>query len=501
MALLLCAPAFAEPAAEPPAPEDWALHGQATFIEQYHPAFRSAYRGANSLDPGSRGNETVNITAYGGARLWDGGEAWADLEMDQGFGLSDTLGVAAFTNGEGSKVGKAIPYLRLHRLFFRQSFDLGGEAKALESQANQLAGSRTEDSLVVTLGKFSPTDIFDTNLYAHDPSHDFLNWGMIDAAPWDYAADAWGYSYGGAAEWTVANWTVRGDCSTCLRIPNGTELTRGFGQYQLDEGSRAAVHAFHPGWQHQAVGFCQPRAAGRLQRCGCAVAGHSQACRHRRRAARRLEARHVAEPTWQQGLTDDLGAFARATWDDGSKEGDDFTDMTNSVSAGLSLKGASWDRKEDTVGLALETGGISKAAQRFFAAGGLEHPDRRRAAGPLRPRECDRSLLRRQAVGRHLHDAGLPVHRQSCLQCRSRPGVGAGSAPARRVLNRGRNANYPANEMSWPTAVWAIQLQHIQLLQGSLRHLGGPHLRAMTYFLTDDFSYTAPPDGCATGWG
>ena len=113
-----------------PTDETFAIHGQATFIDQYHPAFRSLYRGADSLDPGSRGDETVNITAYAGARPWDGGEAWADLEMDQGFGLSNTLGVAAFTNGEGSKVGKAVPYLRLHRLFFRQTFDLGGEQRS-----------------------------------------------------------------------------------------------------------------------------------------------------------------------------------------------------------------------------------------------------------------------------------------------------------------------------------------------------------------------------------
>ena len=152
------------PAAASAADEErWALHGQATFIEQYHPAFRSAYRGANSLDPGSRGNETINATLYAGARPWDGGEVWADLEMDQGFGLSNTLGVAAFTNGEGSKVGKAEPYLRLHRLFFRQGFDLGGEMQALEGEANQLAGSRSRDNLVLTVGKFSPGDLFDTN--------------------------------------------------------------------------------------------------------------------------------------------------------------------------------------------------------------------------------------------------------------------------------------------------------------------------------------------------
>ncbi|MGZ5927489.1 MAG: carbohydrate porin, partial [Rhizomicrobium sp.] len=104
--------------------EDWAVHGQSTFIEQYHPAFHSPYRGPNSMDPGSRGNETVNATLYAGARPWDGGEAWANGEIDQGFGLSNTLGAAAFPNGQGSKVGKSEPYFRLHRLFFRQTFDL-----------------------------------------------------------------------------------------------------------------------------------------------------------------------------------------------------------------------------------------------------------------------------------------------------------------------------------------------------------------------------------------
>src|SRR5258706_11362807 len=98
-------------------PEDWAIHAQATFVEQYHPAFRSPYRGANSFDPGSRGDETVDATLYLGARLWDGAEAWANGEIDQGFGLSNTLGIAGFPNAEGSKVGNAAPYPKVHRLF------------------------------------------------------------------------------------------------------------------------------------------------------------------------------------------------------------------------------------------------------------------------------------------------------------------------------------------------------------------------------------------------
>ncbi|HEX4635737.1 MAG TPA: carbohydrate porin [Rhizomicrobium sp.] len=361
--LLLSSPAVAGDA------ESWAIHGQVTFIEQYHPAFHSAYRGPNSLDPGSRGNETVNATLYAAARPWDGAEAWADLEMDQGFGLSDTLGVAAFTNGEGSKVGKAVPYLRLHRLFFRQSFDLGGESQPLASQANQLAGSRTADNLILTLGKFSPTDIFDGNDYAHDPTHDFLNWGMIDAAPWDYAADAWGYSYGGAAEWNFSDWSLRVGLFNLSRIPNGTELTRGFGQYQVDlEGERRFQLLGRDGKIKLLAFASRGRLANYNDAVALALATH-----------RTADAGLVRKGAWkpgfslngEQGLSDDLGVFLRATLDDGSKEGDDFTDMANSVSAGLSLKGASWGRKNDTFGIAFETGGISKAAQRFFALGGL----------------------------------------------------------------------------------------------------------------------------------
>jgi high affinity Mn2+ porin len=358
--LLLTAPAWA---AEP---EQWAIHGQATFIEQYHPAFHSAYRGPNSLDPGSRGNETVNVTAYAGVKTWTGGEAWADLEMDQGFGLSDTLGVAAFTNGEGSKVGKAVPYLRLHRLFFRQSFDLGGEVQSLEGQANQLAGSRTADNLIITLGKFSPTDIFDTNDYAHDPMHDFLNWGVIEAAPWDYAADAWGYSYGGAAEWNFSDWSLRGGVFNLSRIPNGTELVRGFGQYQLD----AEVELrFTLGGRDGKLNLLAFSSRGVLANYNDAAV----------LPVRPVDAGLVRRGSWksgvslngQQAVSDDVGIFLRATLDDPSKEGDDFTDMANSISTGLSLKGGSWARADDTVGLAFETGGIGKAAQRFFAAGGL----------------------------------------------------------------------------------------------------------------------------------
>ena len=94
------------------APEDWSLHAQTTFTDQYHPAFRSPYRGKNSLDPGSRGDETVDLTLFAGLRLWDGGEAYVDPEIDQGFGLSDTVGVAATQADAGEVSGRRDSFTR-----------------------------------------------------------------------------------------------------------------------------------------------------------------------------------------------------------------------------------------------------------------------------------------------------------------------------------------------------------------------------------------------------
>ena len=234
---------------------------------------------------------------------------------------------------------------------------------------NQLALNRSEDNLILSFGKFSASDVFDTNDLAHDPMRDFMNWAIVDAGPWDYAADAWGYTYGLAAEWNTGPWSFRSGLFDLSRIPNGTELVRGFGQYQLDGEieRRFTIHG-HEG-QIRLLGFAS---RGRLGNYWSAVAhavGESDAA----------DISHVRSGSWktglslnlQQGFTDDFSVFARLTYDDPSREGDEFTDMANSMLVGGSLKGSSWNRSRDVVGLGVETGGIGRSAQSFFAHGGL----------------------------------------------------------------------------------------------------------------------------------
>jgi high affinity Mn2+ porin len=363
--LALVAPVAANAGAD----ADWAVHGQATFVEQYHPAFHSLYGGLNSLAPQNVGDETFDATLFLGIRPWTGGEIWADPEVDQGFGLSDTLGVAGFPSGEAYKVGKATPYVRLQRLFFRQTFDLGGEIQTTDGDANQFAGAHTADKLVLTAGKISVTDIFDTDSYAHDPKADFLNWSVIDAGAFDYAADAWGYSYGAAAEWTKDSWTLRGGLFDLSRVPNSTELQRAFGQFEAVAEVESRYSLGGVSGKAKLLGFINRARMGSYSDAVrlAEMTGTEPATA----LVRRYTSRPGAALNLEQELTHTLGMFARISINDGSKEAYEFTEINRSGSLGLSLKGADWARPKDTVGIAAVVNALSSSAQRYFADGGL----------------------------------------------------------------------------------------------------------------------------------
>src|SRR3984885_3294334 len=212
--------------------ERFALHGQFTYVEQATDSFRAPYAGPNHLSP-NQGRETTDLTLYAGAQLWSGAEIWINPEIDQGFGLDNTLGLAGFSSGEAYKVGKNQPYLRLPHAFVRQTINSDDDLGKVDADLMQLGGSRSANRWVLTVGKFSVTDVFDTNQYAHDPRNDFLNWAALDAGSFDYAADAWGYTVGAAAEWYHGSWTLRSGWFDLSDVPNSPHLEPGGHEFQL----------------------------------------------------------------------------------------------------------------------------------------------------------------------------------------------------------------------------------------------------------------------------
>lgn len=371
LGLALCAALRVGPAradAAPAADENWAIHAQATLTGQATPGFPSPYAGTNSFKPAET-RETIDATLYLGARPWTGAELWANGEVDQGFGLSNTQGIAGFSSGEAYKVGKADPYLRLQRLFFRQTINLGGEAPPVAAAANQLAGHQKANRLVLTIGKFSVADVFDTNAYAHDPRGDFLNWAALDTGSFDYAADAWGYSYGAAAELYHGDWTLRAGGFNLSRQPNGEVLETGFGQYQLvGEVEHRHSIAGHRG-AVRVGGFANH---GRFMRLADALAAYAASGSLPDPASlRRPATRAGAMLNVEQEASARLGLFLRAGISNGDYEAYDFTDIDKTVAIGGQVKGDGWGRADDRVGFAAIVNGISKQRQAFLAAGGM----------------------------------------------------------------------------------------------------------------------------------
>ncbi len=358
-----------------PDPDIVNFHGQATFVWQGYPAIRSPYEGPNSLPGKGEGRETFDATLYAGVRLWQGAQLWINPEIDQGFGLADTHGVAGFTSAEAYKEGDAYPYARLQRAFIRQTIDLGGKSEKVDADINQFAGSQTDNRLVLTVGRFSVVDIFDTNKYANNPKNDFLNWTLINAGTFDYAADAWGYTYGAAAEWYQGNWTVRGgifDLSATPTggiSPDGPNLDPTFDQFEMvGEVERRYELWGEPGALKVTAFLNRGRAGHYADAIALADLTGEPADIN---AVRVYDSRPGISLNLQQQVTEDVGVFARAGWADGTIEPWDFTDVDRTASAGVSINGKQWGRPDDTVGIAGVVNGISGVHEAFFNAGGL----------------------------------------------------------------------------------------------------------------------------------
>jgi high affinity Mn2+ porin len=358
-----------EPGASQPTPDErFAIHGQITYVEQETDSFTAPYRGPNSLSPDS-GRETVDATLFIGSRLWSGAEGWIVPEIDQGFGLDDTLGVAGFPSGAAYKVGKNEPYLRLPRAFVRQTVNLGGTVETVDAAADQLGGTRSADRWVFTVGKFAVTDIFDTNQYAHDPRSDFFNWAAVDAGTFDYAADAWGFTVGGAAERYLGSWTLRAGVFDLSNIPNSPHLEPGFHEFQIDAEIEKRYPLFGQIGRVLVTGFDSRARMGLLDQ---AIAlAEATGTTPNPANVRQYRSRLGVSLDLEQPVSADLGVFARVGKAAGNVEVYEFADIDRSIQVGAAIDGRCWQRAGDTIGVVAIDNGISAEREQYLNAGGL----------------------------------------------------------------------------------------------------------------------------------
>lgn len=349
--------------------ERWNFHAQITAIGETHGTFRSPYADLNSLQARRESRTSLTTTFFAGVRPWKGGEIYLNPEIAGGKGLSGVEGLAGFPNGDITRVVSATPKLYLSRVYLRQTWDLGGgETEAVEPGANQLGGRQPVRRVSVYAGKLSVTDLFDTNVYSHDPRTQFMNWALMDSGTFDFPADTRGYTWGLAVELNQGRWAIRAGSFMVPRLANGleldTHLRRNHGEVVEVEGRWS--HLGQPGkirllgWvNHANMGTYREALQGNPTKPDITLT---------RRAG---TAKYGLGLSFEQALNRDVGAFARLGWDDGKTETWTFTEIDRTFHLGIQFNGRHWVRPQDVLAVALTDNGLSRDHRDYLAAGGL----------------------------------------------------------------------------------------------------------------------------------
>jgi len=286
--------------------------------------------------------------------------------MWQGFGLSKTLGVDGFPNGEAFRLGTDIPNVNFSRVFIRQTIGFGGEQEPVDDDPLHLAGKQDISRLSFTVGRMSAKDIFDNNTYANDSRTQFMNWALVANEAWDYPADSIGFESGLAVELNQPQWTARYGFFQIPRFSNGVAQDH----HYLDAWGMVGELE----WRYSIK--ARPGAVRLLAYLNSAHMGSYDAAVDASSrpadivATRAYRQKYGFGLNVEQQLATNIGIFSRLGWSDGQNEAWAFSDVDYTTTLGLSVKGGSWQRPDDTFGLAGVFNGISRVHRKFLEAGG-----------------------------------------------------------------------------------------------------------------------------------
>jgi hypothetical protein len=353
-------------------------HFQLTVISQDHLAFRSLYSGKNSLPAQAEwGATSITSTLFLGRKLWKNGSFYFDPEISGGNGLGSSLGVAGALNGETYRVGNATPSVFIARAFFQQQIPLSKDSfENVEDDVNQIKGKVASERITISAGKFAISDFFDGNQYSHDPRTQFLNWSIMSNGAWDYPANTRGYTFGIVAEFVKPMWTIRIASVAVPSIANSPKMEYDCTKAHSEtiEIERKIFLNKNPGTIRLLFSEMYSRAPSYQSGITAIEANNTDLLNVFSGDAKGENfggKKYTIGFSGDQQLNPWLGVFLRAGWNDGKDATWAFTEIDQTVSAGLSIKGILWKCPNDVFGIASVINGISPGHKEFLKAGGF----------------------------------------------------------------------------------------------------------------------------------
>ena len=345
------------------------LHAQATVIPQYHFKFKSPYQGLNSLEPVEGVKPSLTTTLFINYHPFKNTYIVFNPEAAGGRGLSKTLGIAGFPNGEIYRVGDPAPRPYIARLYLEYRFPLTKEKVFIEDGLNTVQEQIPAKYISILAGKYSMTDFFDGSFVSHDPRTQFLNWSLMASGAWDYPANVRGYTMGTVAQFFLKEWTIRAALTAVPMEANGKELQFKAGNamgtaLEIEKNKIIKVDETH--FTDALIGVFYNRA-----RMGNYVEAIKNAQPTPDIISTRLYGR---DKKGIYGIIDNhfgkVLHFIRASYNDGKNETWAFTEIDRSIATGFSFSGSLWNRKSDLLGIAAVVNSLSKDHRTYLASGG-----------------------------------------------------------------------------------------------------------------------------------
>jgi len=351
------------------ADQSWSFHFQQTTVYQWHYDFDGKPGSDYSLKNKEEDAISLTSTIFIGRKLWKGANAVFNPELAGGSGLSQARGIAGFTNGETFRIGDPRPQVYLARLFIEQKIALDKKTEFVKGEANTVQGHEPTSYVSISAGKFSNADYFDCNQYSHDPRSQFLNWSLMSAGAWDYAANTRGYTYGFVLQYITPKLSLRYGMSCVPTVANGPELSGDWTKYQAQTfevekpyklGKSKGIFRVLAYYNNAPM-----RSYNQAVKDGDLVVSTDPS-----HQANLKNSKYGLSANIEHSINNDMGLFARLSWNDGNNETWAFTEIDHSACLGLSISGRKWKRDEDILGIASVVNGISIPHQNYLKAGG-----------------------------------------------------------------------------------------------------------------------------------
>jgi len=227
--------------------------------------------------------------------------------------------------------------------------------------------------LEIRFGKFSLADFFDLNNPGSDSHLQFMNWTVDNNGAYDYAANTRGYTDGVIIEYEDRTWGVRFAETLMPKIANGINLDADLARSRsenLELEIRQSLVPHRKGVLRLLTYLNQANMGSYRTAIDNFLLGLTpvpEVTDHLPQTRAKLG----FGVNFEQQLSSLVRVFGRGGWNDGRNESFAYTEVDNTVQAGMDLKGDRWKRKLDKVGAVFVSNGISAVHAQYLALGGI----------------------------------------------------------------------------------------------------------------------------------